>query len=101
MASAMTVDQAKGALQKVSGWQMRPDGKMIYRDYVTRDFVAAIDFINRIMKIAEAENHHPDLHLTGYRKLRIELTTHDAGGLSENDFKEAALINALPVALKS
>jgi hypothetical protein len=44
---------------------------------------------------AEAEGHHPDLHLTGYRHLKIELTTHAIGGLSDNDFILAAKIDAL------
>ena len=87
-------------LSQVSGWQIAPDGKAIYREYITKNFVAAVEFINKIAEVAEAENHHPDLHLTGYRKLRIDLSTHALGGLSENDFIVAAKINELPVKLK-
>jgi hypothetical protein len=57
-------------------------------------------FFQRIGQIAEAEDHHPDLHLTGYRNVAIELSTHALGGLSENDFILAAKIDQLPVALK-
>ena len=82
------------------GWHLSDDGKMIYREYVMKDFMASIDLINRIARVAQGLNHHPDIHLTGYRKLRIELTTHDAGGLSENDFIAAGKINHLPLELK-
>ena len=60
----------------------------------------ALDFFRRIGQIAEDEDHHPDLHLTGYRNVAIELSTHALGGLSENDFILAAKIDQLPVALK-
>ena len=73
---------------------------MIYREFVIQDFMAALDLINRIGEIAEEEKHHPNIHLTDYRKLRIELTTHDVGGLSQEDFIEAGKINDLPVELK-
>ena len=62
--------------------------------------MAAVDLINRIAKIAESENHHPDLHVTSYRNLKIDLSTHALGGLTENDFILAAKINALPKELK-
>jgi 4a-hydroxytetrahydrobiopterin dehydratase len=45
--------------------------------------------------VAELEGHHPDLHLTGYRNVAVELWTHAAGGLTENDFILAAKIDAL------
>jgi 4a-hydroxytetrahydrobiopterin dehydratase len=51
-------------------------------------------------RIARAEDHHPDLHLRGYRNVTIELSTHDLGGLSENDFVVAAKIDQLPLKLK-
>jgi 4a-hydroxytetrahydrobiopterin dehydratase len=54
-----------------------------------------MECVNRISELSEAEGHHPDLHLTGYRNLKIELTTHAIGGLSENDFILAAKIDAL------
>ena len=72
----------------------------ISREFITKNFMAAVTFINKVAQVAEAENHHPDVHLTSYRKLRIELSTHAIGGLSENDFILAAKINELPVELK-
>ena len=88
------------SLKSVPGWHLAKDSKMIYREFVIQDFMAAIDLIDRIAEIAEDEKHHPNIHLTDFRKLRIELTTHDVGGLSVNDFIEAGKINDLPVELK-
>ncbi|OGX24365.1 MAG: pterin-4-alpha-carbinolamine dehydratase [Omnitrophica WOR_2 bacterium RIFCSPHIGHO2_02_FULL_48_11] len=93
-------EQARQALSAVPGWEMSEDSKVIFQNYVMKNFMAAVEFINEVAKIAEAENHHPDFHLTGYRKLKIELSTHALGGLSENDFILAAKINTLPIRLK-
>jgi len=64
-----------------------------------RDFMAAVKFIGCVAKLAEKEDHHPDIHLTSYRKLKIDLSTHAIGGLSENDFILAAKIDKLPESL--
>ena len=53
-----------------------------------------------VAEVAEADGHHPDLHLEGYRNVSIELWTHAIGGLSENDFILAAKIDQLPIVLK-
>lgn len=87
-------------LRAVPLWQRSEDGKRIRRPYRVKDFLTALDFFQRIGRIAEAEDHHPDLHLTGYRNVTIELWTHAAGGLTENDFILAARIDQLPVELK-
>ena len=100
METPLPKKEAQNYLQKISNWNIDSNGKMIYRDYVMKNFLAAIDLINKIAQIAESENHHPEIHLTSYRKLKIELTTHAIGGLSENDFIVAAKINELPALLK-
>lgn len=81
-------------------WQLAGDAKSISREYAMKDFKEAVAFVNSIASVAEAEGHHPDLHLTGYRKLRVDLATHAAGGLTENDFILAAKIDRLPKELK-
>ena len=100
MEKPLTKEQALAYLKNTSGWQIDTQEKSIDREYVMKNFMAAIQFIQKIAEIAESENHHPDIHLTGYRKLRIHLSTHAIGGLSENDFIVAAKINELPVELK-
>ena len=97
----MEPEKAQDYLKGLPNWKATPDGKAIYRELVLKNFLAAVRFINEVAKLAEAENHHPDIHLTCYRKLRIELSTHAIGGLSENDFIEAAKIDQLPVELKT
>ena len=88
-------------LRATRSWQLSKDGKKIYRNYRMKNFMAAVDFINRIAHIAETENHHPNLHLTRYRKLKVELSTHAIGGLSENDFILAVKIDQQPHLLRA
>jgi 4a-hydroxytetrahydrobiopterin dehydratase len=99
-ATKLSRADARRFLKQARGWSMSAGGRAIVRDYAMKDFVSAVQFIQRITKVAQREDHHPDLHLTGYRKLRIELSTHSVGGLSINDFILAAKINRLPAALK-
>lgn len=87
-------------LRGLDEWSLSSSGKFIYAAYRMKNFPEAIRFIRKISDIAEKENHHPDLHLTGYRNLRIELMTHAIGGLSENDFILAAKITRLPKKMK-
>ena len=94
-------EQAVSYLKEVPGWRLSADEKAIFIEYRMKHFLAAVDLIDRIAKVAEAEGHHPDFHLTGYRDLRIELSTHSIGGLSENDFILAAKIQELPKTLKN
>ncbi len=81
-------------LADVAGWEP-VDGTRIRKTVTCKNFLDAVGLIQRIAPIAEAEDHHPDLHLTGYKRLTIELSTHSIGGLSENDFILAAKINQL------
>ena len=85
---------ARQLLADVKGWEL-VDGKAIRKTVTCKDFLDAVQLIQRIAPVAEAEDHHPDLHLTGYRKLTIELSTHAIGGLSENDYMLAAKIDAI------
>jgi 4a-hydroxytetrahydrobiopterin dehydratase len=96
----LTASQLKKYLAAVPQWILAADGKRIRRKWVAKDFLIALDFFNRVGRIAQAEDHHPDLHLKGYRNVTIELSTHDLGGLSENDIIVAAKINQLPLKLK-
>jgi 4a-hydroxytetrahydrobiopterin dehydratase len=92
--------QVQAHQQALPHWRLTGDGKRIRREWRVKDFVTALDFFRRIADIAEAEDHHPDLHLVGYRNVTIELWTHKLDGLSENDFILAAKIDQLPVELK-
>ncbi|HVX11137.1 MAG TPA: 4a-hydroxytetrahydrobiopterin dehydratase [Pirellulales bacterium] len=94
------LEESQGQLTKLEGWRLTDDQKRIRKEWTAKNFMAAIDFFNRIAAVAEEDGHHPDLHLESYRKVAIELWTHAIGGLSENDFILAAKIDRLPVELK-
>ena len=72
-------------LQSVPEWQ-RGEGSSIERERTFADFAAAIDFVNGVAEVAEAANHHPDILLHGWNKVRLTLSTHSQGGLTEADF---------------
>src|SRR5262245_24652886 len=97
----LTPEQARELLTAVPQWQLTADGQRLRRDWRVKDFEVGLDFFRRVGQIAEKENHHPDLHLVGYRNVSIEIWTHAIGGLSENDFILAAKIDRLPVELKT
>lgn len=69
-------------------------GKKIRHQFKFKTFPEAIAFVDKIVPIAEAEGHHPDIHIY-YNKVLIELWTHAIGGLSENDFIMAVKIESL------
>lgn len=98
---ALSAEDVQRHLQAVPGWRLSGDGKRIRREWVVKDFVAGLDFFQRVGKLAEDEGHHPDLHLSGYRDVAIEVWTHAVGGLTENDFILAAHIDTLPVEVKA
>lgn len=92
---ALSREQAEAIVRNLEGWALDPDARRITRSWTMKDFMAAIDFFNKVAAIAEEEDHHPDLHLEGYRKVTIALSTHAVKGLTENDFILAAKINEL------
>ena len=92
-----TPDEANDQLQKLDGWKLVRDGKRIRKEWTVKNFMAGMDFFHKVAEVAEADGHHPDIHLEGYRNVAIELWTHAIGGLSENDFILAAKIDELPV----
>ena len=89
-------EQTDKLLRQLSGWSVaQTDGHLqLTTTFRFKGFMPGVQLINRIAPIAEAEGHHPDLHLT-YGSLRVDLWTHAAGGLTENDFVLAAKIDQI------
>lgn len=85
-------ERAEDLRKQTPDWEIVDN--RIERTFKFPDFVQAMDFANRITQIAEDENHHPDLHIS-WGKVRVELSTRAAGGLTENDFILAAKIDRL------
>jgi 4a-hydroxytetrahydrobiopterin dehydratase len=78
---------------EIEGWVDR-DEKFIEKEYTFKNFKEALAFINKVGAIAEEENHHPDINLHDWNKVKLTLSTHAIGGLSENDFILASKIDA-------
>ena len=81
--------------RRLAGGQWRREQSTIVRDFKLADFAAAIAFVNRVAELAESANHHPDILLHGWNQVRLELSTHSDGGLTEADFDLASGIDAL------
>jgi 4a-hydroxytetrahydrobiopterin dehydratase len=76
--------------------QWKREGEHIVRDWQLKDFAAAIAFVNRVAEVAEEMNHHPDILVHGWNKVRLSVTNHSAGGLTAADFELAKRIDGLP-----
>ena len=83
---------AENLIGQVDNWKLSPDSTALSKKYTFKNFIEAVEFVNKIADIAEAEGHHPDIHIL-YNKVELHLTTHAIGGLSKNDFILAAKID--------
>ncbi len=81
-------------LAQLDGWSLH-DGKL-QRQFVFRHFVEAFGFMSQVALLAEAMDHHPEWSNV-YNRVKIELTTHDAGGITDRDFTLAGRINGVLV----
>ena len=84
-------------MEQLDGWTVEDaDGHMrLTKHYKFKGFMPAVEFVNKIAPIAEAEGHHPDL-VVSYGSVTVHLYTHAAGGLTENDFILASKVDHLP-----
>jgi 4a-hydroxytetrahydrobiopterin dehydratase len=92
MTQLLTDDEISERLA-ASEWER--EGEEIVREWKFDDFAAAIAFVNRVGRVAEEANHHPDIFLHGWNKVRLSLTNHSAGGLTETDFVLAGRFDGL------
>jgi|SRR3989344_9124324 len=81
-------------LSNVPGWSVAADMKSISREFKFQGFKQALVFVNEVADLAEFEGHHPDIDIR-YDRVKLSLSTHAIGGLSENDFILAAKINQI------
>jgi 4a-hydroxytetrahydrobiopterin dehydratase len=82
-------------MDELAGTDWRREGETIVRDLKFDDFAAAMAYVNRVADLAEEVNHHPDILVHGWNRVRLTLTTHSEGGLTENDFAMARRIDTL------
>jgi 4a-hydroxytetrahydrobiopterin dehydratase len=81
--------------QRLAASAWRRDADAITRELDCGDFAAAIAFVNEVAALAERANHHPDILIHGYKRVRLTLSTHSAGGLTASDFALARAIDEL------
>ena len=77
----------------MAGW--RDDGEALTRDLEFDDFASAMAWVNQVAELAERENHHPDIAIHGWNKVRLQLFTHSEGRITDADRKMAARIDEL------
>jgi 4a-hydroxytetrahydrobiopterin dehydratase len=90
--NALTDQEVQEALAGLPAWQCV--GEKIVRDFALGDFATAMGFVNRVARLAEEQNHHPDIDIR-YNRVRLWLVTHDAGGITNLDIRLASLIDGL------
>jgi 4a-hydroxytetrahydrobiopterin dehydratase len=92
MAELLSDEEIESRLDS-SKWTRERDE--IVRDWKFNDFAEAMEFVNRVADAAEEANHHPDILVHGWNKVRLSLTNHSAGGLTEPDFEMAKRFDGL------
>jgi 4a-hydroxytetrahydrobiopterin dehydratase len=92
MAQLLTDDEISSRLE---GLEWKREGEQIVRDLKFADFKEAIAFVDRVAAVAEEANHHPDILVHGWNKVRLSVTNHSAGGLTDADFELARNVEAL------
>ncbi|MBI2065998.1 4a-hydroxytetrahydrobiopterin dehydratase [Candidatus Woesebacteria bacterium] len=76
-------------------WKLYARDTKIKREFEFKNFKEALEFVNKVGELAEAEGHHPNIYLHSYKKVGVELWTHKIGGLHQNDFILASKIDLL------
>lgn len=92
MASLLSDTEIQKGFSQLSGWTVEGNQLRCTREF--KDFIAAIAWVNKLVEPSEAAAHHPDIEIS-YNKVTVNLTTHDAGGLTEKDFALAQQISQL------
>jgi 4a-hydroxytetrahydrobiopterin dehydratase len=85
-------EQIEQELRSLQGWT-REDDLTIVKKHHFREFLTGIRFVNEVARIAQELNHHPSIHVE-YTEVTLHLSTHDAKGLTELDFRSAAQYDA-------
>ena len=88
----LTEDQIKKELENLSGWKVVND--KLHKDFVFKDFIEAFGFMCTASMHIEKMNHHPEW-FNVYNKVNVDLMTHDAGGITQNDISLARILNSL------
>ena len=92
MADLLNEDEIASRLRRLT-WER--EGDEIAREWRFEDFSEAVAFVNRVAEVAEIANHHPDILIHGWNNVRLTLSTHSQGALTDADFQLASQIDRL------
>mgnify|MGYP000944547430 FL=1 len=87
--SLLTDDEIASQTRMIGPWDYDSEDKMLVRETTFKDFKEAVGFINKLADVAEKINHHPDMTICEYNRVIVATTTHDKGGITDNDIKIA------------
>jgi 4a-hydroxytetrahydrobiopterin dehydratase len=93
MAGKLSENEIKDKLENLSGWDYKEN--KITKEFETKDFASALGFVVKVGIEAEKMDHHPDITMHSWNKVNVSITTHSAGGVTDNDFKLAENIDNL------
>lgn len=94
MATKLTPEARRQALERLSGWSAAQDRDAITRKFTFKNFTEAFAFMTRVAAVAEEMDHHPEW-FNVYKTVEVTLSTHDAGGLTDLDVKLAEAMDRL------
>jgi 4a-hydroxytetrahydrobiopterin dehydratase len=92
VAEPLNDDEIESRLKR-SDWER--EGDWLVREWRFDGFAEAIEFVDAVAEVAEDANRHPDIYVHGWNKVKLSLTTHGAGGLTDDDFAMAAALDRL------
>jgi 4a-hydroxytetrahydrobiopterin dehydratase len=93
--STLSDEEIEQRLAGAGDWRHGEGRTSIARDYELKGFAEAISLVNAVAELAERANHHPDILVHGWNKVRLTISTHSEGGLTDADFTLAAQIDSL------
>ena len=91
----MTSQQIEEELRRLTGWSYDKAHEQIERTFDRKNFLGCAAFIQQIADVAEAHDHHPDILLSGYKNVKVMLSTHSENGITQKDFEMARAIDKL------
>ncbi len=87
----LSSEQIDAKLKTINGWILQ--GNSITKNYLLKDFVSALAFVNHVGWLAERADHHPDINIHKYKNVTLIFSTHSEGGLTDKDFEMAKRID--------
>lgn len=91
--AVLSINEINQKLEEVNGWNY--ENEKINKEFRFSNFKDALTFVNKVGNVAEEINHHPDILIHSYNKVKLTVSTHDENGITEKDFKLASKVNSV------